>query len=162
MIELSNYKKRLIAHTYKDTQSSWDTIRKFNISYKDLYRVIETSRIASFKIVEWIRYKKCCSCKTFLPYNEDLFYKRKWTKYLYSSCKKCMWLLAKTYKIINKEKLSMNNNIRSKQYYYSHRNTIKKQKRRYYNNNKYTILNNKKLVYILGKRDFIRRFLGRL
>lgn len=156
MKELSKYKIRKIAHYYLDTNSIWWTVRKFKITYKTLYKIIETSRILSFRKVNWETKKICSSCGSLLPYTEEYFYKRKSTKYLYSSCKKCMWLLSRTYKIINKDKISWKNKISSKIYYNKNILIIKEKKQKHYKKNKNKLLANKKKYYIASKVKFFK------
>jgi hypothetical protein len=153
---LSPYIRRKIAHHYVKFQSSWATIEKYSITYKQLYKVLETCRIASFKTLWWVLYKTCTSCKWILPYNDKYFYKRKWTEYFYSNCKKCMWLLAKNYKIINKKKLLNKNKDRARIYYYNNIEAIKNQKRNYYRRNKNKISKWKRLLYVRSKIKFLK------
>ena len=151
--------KRKIAHFYKESQSSWLTINKFNISYKDLYKVIETSKILSFKTVWDIQYKRCSTCQTFKPFTLNYYYQRAWTKYFYSSCKICMNRMSKNYKIIHKRKRIDKQRQWSKDYYYNNKNTILSKRSLYYKKHKTKILKHKQKHYIKKKLQFIRNFI---
>lgn len=159
---LSNYMKRKIAHFYKKTESSWLTLSKFNISYKELYKVINNSSILSYKIIKWITHKRCSVCQSYKPYNEEYFYKRSWTEYYYSQCKYCMNIMARNYKIINKKKQKEKQREWSKQYYLKNREAVLNKRRSYYRINKTRISYNKKRYYTKSKMLFIKNFITKL
>lgn len=154
--------KRKIAHFYKDTESPWLTLAKFSITYKELYKVIDNSSILSYKIVKWIQCKRCIICKSFKPNTHEHFYIRANTKYLYSSCKDCMKIMARNYKILNKKDIKIKQKEYSKKYYYNNKDTILESRKIFYNKYRNKISINKKKTYMRNKLRFIRNFITKL
>lgn len=151
MRDFTDYKRRKIARYYQSCENTWQTIKKFDITYKELYKIINTTRFLSYKTIKWQQYKKCPSCKNMLILSEENFYKRKWTSYYQSSCKNCMKTLSKIYRIDNREKVNTkrkewfkqhykNNKekvlIKAKNYYYKYKRFIKQKRSRYYKRSK--------------------------
>ena len=102
MKHFNYYRRRKITLFHKSNWAQLQvTMKEFNITYKELYKVINNSTMLNKALVDWVVHKKCTGwCKLFKPYNDEYFYKRSsWT--FYSACKKCMWKLSRTYKIIN-------------------------------------------------------------
>lgn len=164
MQQFSRYKKDKIAHYHKD---SWmiaiNTINKFSITYKELYKIIDNSAIFNFKeLKDWTILKKCISCDSFKKLNEDNYYKRNGTSYYYSSCKICMKQLARTYRIMNASKIYKTRCNYDKEYWQINKNKIKNTKSRYYNINRIKILYEKKMKYSSSKFNFIRKLLFKL
>ena len=159
MQTFSDYKRRKIARYYQDTNSIWQTIRHFNITYKELYKIIETTKILSYRIMWWKKYKICPTCKDMKLFTEDNFYKRKNSKYFYSSCKVCMNRLSSIYKRNNRHKMREKYREYYRNYYENNRNTVITNKRKRYLTTKYTILHKKKTYYKKNKQAFLKRIL---
>lgn len=160
MRKFSRYKKDIIAkYHYTNWWKMLDTINKFCITYKELYKIIDTSMIFNFREVNWVRQKKCPSCLVFKDYNIDNYYKRNKGNSFYSSCKYCMAIMAKNYRILNREKIYQKNKEYAKGYYESNKKWILDKKKVYYIKNKETILSKKKEKYNNKKMKFIRDFL---
>lgn len=160
MQEFSTYKKNKIAHYHKDNGLHMiNTIRKFSITHKELYKIIETSRIFNYWVKNGVLYKRCSGCKAFIVADEEHFYKRKWTEYLQSTCKYCMKLLAKAYKIINKEKVYASSKAYLKEYYQKNKTEILARGKIYYRENRKRILSRKRFSYKTNKQRDIKKFL---
>lgn len=163
MQKFSRYKKDKIAHFHKDNNLSvTKTINKFWITYKELYKIIDKSRIFNYQVIDSVPHKKCSSCWSFKPHNESCFYTRKWTKYYYSACKYCMKLLSTTYRIIHKKNLYVDRKEYYKDYNIQNKNSIKERKSKYYKRYKNNILANKKASYMKKKRKFLKHLLFKL
>ena len=163
MQQFTRYKKDKIAHFHKDNELSMiTTINHFGITYKELYKIIDNSRIFNYRIVEWITNKKCSSCWSFKPHNLDYYYQRNNTKYLYSACKQCMKLLSNAYRIINKKKLYEQRVDYFKDYSNKNKTKIKTRKQKYYWRYKDSILLGKREEYKYSKAKFLREFLFKI
>lgn len=160
MQQFTRYKKDKIAHFHKDNNLSMiKTINHFGITYKELYKIIDNSRIFNYIEIDWAINKKCSSCWTFKPHNLDYYYKRQNTKYLYSACKQCMKLLSNAYRIINKKKIYTKRADYFKDYSNKNKNKIKIRKQKYYWRYRDLILIKKKEFYKLSKTKFLKEFL---
>lgn len=162
MRKFTRYKKDKIAHFHKDNWLSLiKTIEEFWITYKELYKVIENSRIFNFQIINWVNNKKCSSCGSMKPYTSEYYYTRQtWT--LYSACKTCMKQLSRTYKILNKKKIYENRSEYYKDYKVKQKERIAKYQRWYYKKHKRNILSIKKDSYKKRKLKFLKAFLFKL
>lgn len=160
MQQFTYYKKRKIAHFHKNNWLSLQkTMGEFNITYKELYKIIDQSRIFNQKIVKWVLKKKCASCLTFKDKTNEFFYKRKWTELLLSSCKKCMGLLAKTYAIKTRDTYYLKRKEYYKRYYKLNKERILGNANKYYSLNKEKVLQMKSDAFMDKKKEFIRDFL---
>jgi len=163
MQQFTRYKKDIIAHYHKDNWLSLiKTIQHFWITYKELYKIIDTSRIFNYREVDWIKEKKCSSCSIFKPVTDKYFYTRKWTDTYYSACKICMKLLATAYRIINKKDLYIKRKEYYQEYYRNNKRKIANQKNKYYYRNKQYILEEKRIGYKSSKKQFLKNFLFKL
>jgi len=160
MQKFSTYKKNKIAHFHKDNGfSAITTIKKFSITYKELYKIIDTSRIFNFVVKNGVKYKKCGSCSTYKEANWEYFYGRKGTNYLQSNCKYCMKQLSKNYAIINKKKIYQKNKAYYKEYYLNNKTEILARGKKYYKQNQKRILSRKRNYYKGELRKSIKKFL---
>lgn len=159
MRDFSDYKQRKICAFYLECNSVWETVKRFWLTYKEMYKLLDNSRRLSFRYYDWVKYKICNSCKSEKIYNDTFFYKRNWTELLYTSCKDCMNQLSRTYNLINKQKRKAYNNEKVKKHYYNNQNKILRSKAWYYNTHRRKLLQSKRLQYKESKKNFMKNIL---
>lgn len=106
--KITRHTKVLVLEELKKETKIVDIITKYKHKWVTQYiieNIRDNSNIFRYKIIDWVEYKKCSTCRTYKVNNSENYWKNVTCKgWLDTNCKHCRKIAKNNYRILNPKK----------------------------------------------------------